>query len=95
MHRIEAVSQTHGDRFAVKDSEHVYLTYQEMAARFNSIAIALLAADAKIGSRIAVFQEPKADWICSLLAVMRIGAIYLPLDSGIPLVRLAAIVHDC
>lgn len=53
-----------------------------MAARVHSIAIALIAADA---SRIAVFQEPKTDWICSLLAIMRIGASYLPLDTSIPL----------
>ncbi len=42
-----------------------------------------------------VYQTASADWPASMLAIMRLGAIYVPLDLRIPLPRLAAIVQDC
>ena len=44
--------------------------------------------------RIGVLQTPSTDWICSILAIQRIGCAYVPLDlkSGIP--RLAAILSE-
>lgn len=95
MHQIESITQRHGENPAVKDGEGNILTYNQMAVRVNSIAITLSTAGIEPGSTIAVLQEPKSDWVCSLFAVMRIGAVYLPLDLGTPLSRLAVIVSDC
>ena len=38
---------------------------------------------------VGVLQMPSADWICSLVAINHIGAIYLPLDLrvGVPRLR--------
>lgn len=66
-----------------------------MANRIHQIAHALLNARIAQRSHIAVFQEPSPDWVCSLLAVMRIGAVYVPLDKNTPSVRLATIVGTC
>ncbi|TKW52248.1 Polyketide synthase-nonribosomal peptide synthetase [Colletotrichum tanaceti] len=41
-----------------------------------------------------VYQEPSADWVCSMIAIMRIGAVYVPLDMAIPVPRLVKIVED-
>lgn len=79
----------------MKDGEGTILTYDQLAVRVNSIATTLSTAGIEPGSTIAVLQEPKSDWICSLFAIMRIGAVYLPLDLGTPLSRLAVIVSDC
>lgn len=95
MHRIESITQRNGEKPAVKDGEGTVLTYSQMAVRVNSIATTLSTAGIEPGSIIAVLQEPKSDWICSLFAIMRIGAVYLPLDLGTPLSRLAVIVSDC
>lgn len=46
----------------------------------NTIARKLKLIGAGEGSVVAVFQEPSADWICSMLAIFRIGATYVPLD---------------
>lgn len=89
------MTQSFGERTAVRDSEGNSLTYARMAKRVECIAASLLAADVGSGSRVAVFQEPTSDYICSLLAIMRIGAACLPLDMGTPLQRLAVIVNDC
>ncbi|GME45600.1 hypothetical protein DL768_008056 [Neofusicoccum parvum] len=73
------------------------LSYNAMMSRVHSIAKALLetGVNADSGARVAVFQVPSVDWICSMLAIMRIGAAYVPLDlrSGLP--RLAAVVNEC
>ena len=42
-------------------------------------------------SRVAVFQQPSADWVCSLLAIWRAGGTYIPMDLRNPIPRLAAI----
>ncbi|KUL85552.1 hypothetical protein ZTR_08028 [Talaromyces verruculosus] len=47
------------------------------------------------GSRVPVFQQAAADWVCSMLAIMRVGAIYVPLDLRNPLPRLALVVKNC
>lgn len=95
MHRIDDIAQQHREKPAVKDGKGTVLTYNIMAARINTIAGALLAVGVEVGSRVAIFQEAQADWICSMLAVMRVGAIYIPLDLGTPLPRLAVMVNDC
>lgn len=44
--------------------------------------------------RVAVFQLPSVYWVCSMLAIMKIGAAYVPLDvlSGLP--RCATILKE-
>ncbi|KAI9738829.1 MAG: putative Hybrid PKS-NRPS biosynthetic cluster [Cirrosporium novae-zelandiae] len=95
VHRIDDMINQHNTDIAVKDGIGNILTYQQMAERINAIAAALLAADITHGSRVVVFQEPTSDWICSLLAIMRVGAVYVPLDLRNPLPRLANIVRTC
>lgn len=63
--------------------------------RAQTIASELVNRGITTGSRIAVFQEPTADWVSSILAVMRVGGAYLPLDVGMPSSRLAAMIKDC
>lgn len=42
--------------------------------------------------RVAVLQQPSADWICSLLGIRHAGGTYIPLDMLSPLERLTTIV---
>ena len=94
-HRVDQMVHEHGSDIAVKDGVGNTLTYSQIAGRVNSIATALVAADAVDGSRVAVFQEPTSDWVCSLLAIFRVGSVYVPLDLRTSLPRLAAIVKNC
>ncbi|KAM7196179.1 hypothetical protein V8F33_006291 [Rhypophila sp. PSN 637] len=54
----------------------------------------LQRAGVSAGSRVAVLQEPTPDWVSSILAVMRMGAVYVPLDPTQPLARLSAMIQD-
>lgn len=65
-----------------------------MMKRVACIASALCEAQVLEGSCIAVFQEPGVDWICSMLAIMRVGATYIPLDLTYGLPRLSAIMNE-
>ena len=90
-HRVDDMIANNGNRPAIKDGSGRLLSYAQMAHRTNSIAAEMLTKGVTPGSRVAVFQEPTSDWICSLLATLRIGAVYVPLDLRNPLPRLAAI----
>ncbi|KAK3369911.1 AMP-binding enzyme [Podospora didyma] len=100
VHKIDEVmkSRAESDGLAVKWTIHEgvekAVTYAQLRARVDAISHALLAAGIKIASRVAVLQEPTGDWIASILAVMRLGAAYLPLDQGNPWNRLAAMTRD-
>jgi hybrid polyketide synthase/nonribosomal peptide synthetase ACE1 len=64
-------------------------------SRSQAIAATLQKAGVVSRSKVIVFQQPSVDWIVSLLAIWRIGCIYVPLDVANPLTRLAAIVETC
>ena len=94
-HRIDQVAQENQDKVALMDGTGKVLAYSDMVSRIEAIGEALQNAGVDSGSRVLVFQQPAADWTCSMLAIMRIGAIYVPLDLRNPIVRLAAVAKDC
>ncbi|WEW56050.1 hypothetical protein PRK78_001485 [Emydomyces testavorans] len=94
-HRIDEVAVKQPNFVALKDTSGNCWTYEQMTARVNAIAFALIKAGASPKSPMAVFQEPTPDWVCSLLAIMRIGGVYVPLDVNIPSARLNTMIENC
>ncbi|GAB1314574.1 hypothetical protein MFIFM68171_04784 [Madurella fahalii] len=94
-HRIDQIAQEHSDNVALMDGLGNKLTYRAMISRVQAIAEQLLIAGVGPGSRVLVFQQASADWICSLLAIMRVGGVYVPLDLRNPMARLAAQAAHC
>ncbi|AUH39488.1 non-ribosomal peptide synthetase [Streptomyces sp. CMB-StM0423] len=70
------------------------LTYAQLDARAGRLAHALAARGAGPEDVVAVALPRSADLVVALLAVLRAGAAYLPLDPGYPAPRLAAMVAD-
>ncbi|KEY71796.1 hypothetical protein S7711_06548 [Stachybotrys chartarum IBT 7711] len=93
VHQIEEIATTMPNNVAVKNSEEGF-TYSELWQLSEAVAVALASSGAVAGSYIALFQEPSPRWVASILAVLRIGGVYIPLDLSSPLPRLAAIVAD-
>ena len=89
-HRIAEVAGENAHKEALKDRKGSY-TYQDMQHRVQAISKSLSNAGMQQGSRLAVFQQPSADWICSLLAIWHVGATYIPMDIRNSVSRLAAI----
>ncbi|KAL5355551.1 hypothetical protein BJX96DRAFT_170776 [Aspergillus floccosus] len=93
--RIDFMAQLHSNRVALIDGSDSQMTYAEMDERVNSLALALSKQGIAHGSKIGVFMNPGSDWVCSFLAILRLDAIYIPLDSRMGSDRLAVIVKDC
>ncbi|PZT70837.1 hypothetical protein DN402_05845 [Streptomyces sp. SW4] len=82
------------DAVAVVGTDGTELTYAELDARSGRLARRL--ADAGVGpeSAVAVLQERSADLVVSLLAVVRAGGFYVPLNTRYPASRMALITGD-
>ncbi len=76
------------------DSRELRLTYDELDARTNQLARYLRLCGASAGDRIALLFNQPVDAYLGMLAVLKIGAAYVPLDVGSPAKRLADIVAD-
>ncbi|KAK4224395.1 lovastatin nonaketide synthase [Podospora fimiseda] len=94
-HRIDQVTKENPNSIALMDGLDNELTYSAMLNRIQSISEALSSAGVGPAARVIVFQQAAADWICSMLAIMRIGAVYVPLDLRNPIERLAVVADNC
>ncbi|MFE3828674.1 amino acid adenylation domain-containing protein, partial [Streptomyces sp. NPDC059092] len=70
------------------------LTYAELDAGANRLARHLVAHGAGPETRVAVAMDRTPDLITALLAVMKAGAAYLPVDPAYPAARIAAVLAD-
>ena len=80
-------------QFAV-DSDELSLTYGELDARANQVARYLRLHGAGAGDRIGLLFDRPADSYVAMLAVLKIGAAYVPMDVSFPADRMAYIVED-
>ncbi|KAI9054258.1 hypothetical protein LZ554_001426 [Drepanopeziza brunnea f. sp. 'monogermtubi'] len=83
------------NNIAVVDNVGGKLTWIEMASWVSTIAAHLLGLGVRPQAFVGVNCEPSAMSVCYWLAVIRIGAIYVPLDTSNPAARLELIVNDC
>ncbi|MDT9687282.1 amino acid adenylation domain-containing protein [Streptomyces sp. P9(2023)] len=74
--------------------EDVELTYAELNARADRLARLLLARGVAAEDVVAVAVPRSAELVVSLLAVMKTGAAYLPLDADHPQDRIAYMLAD-
>ena len=80
---------------AVVDNVGGCLTWNQMAARVHAMATHLIRVGVKPNAFVAVYCEPTVNNICYWLAILRVAAIYVPLDVSNPAERLGLIVDDC
>lgn len=74
--------------------ENAQLTYDQVRRRANGLAHALLAHGVGRGSLVGVCLERSFEMAIGLLAVLKTGAAYVPLDPEYPAERLAFILGD-
>ncbi|MFE3826557.1 amino acid adenylation domain-containing protein [Streptomyces sp. NPDC059092] len=70
------------------------LTFGGLAERVDALAAVLSARGARPGTCVAVGLARSTDLVAAMLAVMRTGAAYLPLDPAYPADRLAYMIED-
>ena len=70
------------------------LTYAELNARSNQLARHLRELGVGPDSRVAICVERGLDMVVGLLAILKAGGGYVPLDPAYPLERLAYMLED-
>ncbi|MET7342602.1 amino acid adenylation domain-containing protein [Streptomyces sp. NPDC005547] len=81
------------DAVAVRDA-HTHLTYADLDARADTLAQALRERGAGRETRVAVAAPPSVHTVVAMLAVLRSGAAYLPVDPGYPHARIRHMLDD-
>ncbi|WP_446189244.1 amino acid adenylation domain-containing protein, partial [Herbaspirillum huttiense] len=70
------------------------MSYGQLNTRVNQLAHYLLKRGLQPGARVGVALERSADMVVAVLAILKAGATYVPLDPDYPVQRLAAIIED-
>jgi hybrid polyketide synthase/nonribosomal peptide synthetase ACE1 len=91
---LDEITLLYPDRIALKNHDGNALTYTQTRDRINLIASELLSNGVGAGTRVGVFQSPGADLICSIMAILRVGGSYVPLDRKVGMERLAMITKE-
>ncbi|SFH04304.1 amino acid adenylation domain-containing protein, partial [Duganella sp. CF458] len=92
--RFEEQAAAHPDAIALTvDGQQ--LTYGELNANANRMAHRLLELGVQPDDRVAICAERGFGMIAGLLAIMKAGAGYVPLDPVYPDDRLAFMLGDC
>ncbi|WHT17802.1 amino acid adenylation domain-containing protein [Crossiella sp. CA-258035] len=76
------------------DTGETTLTYDELDSQANRLARRLRALGARPGERIALLVDRPRHAYAGMLAVLKLGAAYVPLDVAFPADRLAFILAD-
>gem|GEM_PF-343006 len=78
---------------AVQDATRT-VTYAEAEREANQLAHALIARGAHIGDRVAVSLPRSVDAVIALLAILKCGGVYVPIDPAQPVDRRRALLQD-
>lgn len=70
------------------------LTYKELNSKINGFATYLKSKGISHNDHIGINLPPNPDTITSIISLMKIGAVYIPLDPAYPAERLKFIIED-
>ncbi|GGV28857.1 hypothetical protein GCM10010245_46900 [Streptomyces spectabilis] len=90
---FEATAAAHPDRPAVT-SDAVTVDYARLNAAANRLARLLRAHGARPGRTLAVALPRSTDLVVTILAILKTGAAYVPVDPGHPADRVAYTLAD-
>lgn len=68
--------------------------YADLMKRVDELSAGLLAAGVKRGDLVAVHLQRSADLVAGLLAILKAGAAYMPLEPEAPSARLALLIDN-
>jgi amino acid adenylation domain-containing protein len=78
---------------AVSENDR-WFTYTELNEKANQLAHCLKKYNVSSGVFVGILLDPGIDFIVSILAIVKLGAVYLPLDALAPQRRLNEILED-
>lgn len=87
----QAIKTPHKSAFIF---ETLKITYQQLNDRASLLASYLSKLGVVKGSRIGICCDRSSQMIISVLAILKLGAAYVPIDPDLPLERIALMVED-
>ncbi|MDY7096444.1 MAG: AMP-binding protein, partial [Acidobacteriota bacterium] len=92
--RFAAVAEEQGDAAAVRSHDGTSWSYRELDERSRSLATALQEQSVGPEVLVALAAERSPELVCGLVAILRAGGAYLPLDPEYPDDRLQTMLTD-
>lgn len=74
--------------------QDITVTYSQLVGKANKIANYLTQMGVSEGDLVGVFFERSPNILASILAILKVGAAYVPLDSSYPQNRIEYIIKD-
>lgn len=75
--------------------EGTALTYRQLEEQTNQLTRILWQEGVQPGDRVAIFVHKSLASVIAVFAILKAGAVYVPLDPNAPPARLAYIVDNC
>jgi amino acid adenylation domain-containing protein len=91
--RVARAAESHADATAIVMGDE-RLTYEELEQASDRWARLLVDAGVQRGDRVALLQPKAPAAIVSMLATLKAGAIYVPVDIATPLERIERILRS-
>lgn len=91
--KFEAHAAVAPNRVAIRNQQ-ASLTYSELDRRANQIAHHLLQRGIRLEDAVCVALPRSVDMIVAVLAILKVGAAYVPLDLALPNARLHSMVRQ-
>ncbi|WP_120308939.1 non-ribosomal peptide synthetase, partial [Mycolicibacterium celeriflavum] len=70
------------------------VTYRELDEASNRLAHLLIAQGVRAGERVALLSSRSVEAVVAILAVLKTGAAYVPIDPAVPDARIAFVLRD-
>lgn len=90
---LSKVAAAHADELAVNDGQYRY-TYASLDTQAQRLAQALIAEGIGPEVRVAIHAERSCEYVLGILAVLKAGGAFVPLDPQLPKERLAYQLAD-
>ena len=75
--------------------ENEIITYNELNKKSNRLAHFLQEKGVKAHDKVVILGEKSIDLYVSIMAILKIGALYVPVDIEYPKERIDLIISDC
>ena len=90
---IETQCEKTPDSIAIVDGTRT-ISYRNLNIMANQLASSFIDRGVKVNSRVGIIQEHSINLIANLIAIMKIGACYVPFDPTTPVKRKQSIIKD-
>lgn len=90
---FEKISQLYGDKKAVVEEGRSY-TYNELDIKSNYWAHKLIEKGVQKNDCVIILAEKSLEFIVAIMAILKAGAIYVPIDTSYPKDRKNFIIED-